>query len=143
MRAKATTITGYQCSLSYTKDTKVCGYNTNTNHYHYRQRFFQNTMLRYRAISRNDCQNHKNCLLDLPNKQFNRTVEPAIPIAVLAGSDQQESISKILGKIQAYAFDQDFYGVWVYSPQSKYKSWIPKASQKKFNKQNIIEVVVY
>ena len=29
IRAKTTTITGYQCSLSYTKVTKVCGYNAN------------------------------------------------------------------------------------------------------------------
>ena len=62
---------------------------------------------------------------------MNRTVEPPKPIAFLTYSDQQESISNIQGKLQAIAFDQDVYGVWVYNPQSKYKTWIPEASQNR------------
>ena len=38
-RAKPKTITAYQCSLSYTKHTKFCGYNANRNHYHDRQSY--------------------------------------------------------------------------------------------------------
>ena len=40
IRAKATTDTGNQCSLSNTKDAKVCRFNANTNHYHDRQSYY-------------------------------------------------------------------------------------------------------
>ena len=66
--------------------------------------------------------------LDLPHKQYNRTVEPPKPIAFLTDSDQQESIRKVQGKLQIITFDPDIYGIWVYSPQSKYKTWISEAS---------------
>ena len=58
-------------------------------------------------------------LVDLANKQFNRTVESPKPFAFLADSDQQESISQIRGNFQATAFVQDNYRVRVYNPQSK------------------------
>ena len=95
--AKAATSTGYQCLLSYTKDTKICGFNANTNHYHDSQTKYQKTMLRYHAVSCNDRQNHVRHLLDLATKQFNRTFETLKPIAFLKDSDQQESKSKNQG----------------------------------------------
>ena len=61
-------------------------------------------MLKYHAVSRNDCQNHGRPILELPEKQFNRTVGPPKPIASLTDSNQQESISKNQGKLQATAF---------------------------------------
>ena len=111
--------------LSHTKDTKICAHNANKNHYHDRQSYNQKTMLKYHAL-RYGCRNHVRYLLDLPNKQFNRTVEPPKPIAFPTDSE-----GKNQGKLAATAFDQKIYGVWVYSPQSKYKTWIPEASQNK------------
>ena len=88
-------------------------------------------MARYHAISRSVCQDHLLYLLNLPNKEFNRTVEPANPIAFPTDSDQQEKMSEVQGRIQATAFDQDNYGVWVLNPQSQIKTWILEASQNK------------
>ena len=109
VRAKATIIKGYQCGLSYTTNTKICEFNANTNHYHDRLNYYQKAMLRYHAISRNNCENY---VRHLPNSHLSRTVKPK-PTAFHTDSDQQESISKNQGKIQAPAFDQDIYGVWV------------------------------
>ena len=41
---------------------------------------------------------------------------------------QQNYLIRIQSSMQATPLDQDFYGVWVYSPQSQYKSWIPDGS---------------
>ena len=128
IRAKATTIAGYQCPLLYTKDTKGCGYNANLKHYPDRRSSYQNTMLRYQAVSHKGCENHNRYLSDLHNKYLNRTVEHPKSIAFLTDSDQDESISKNQSKRQATAFDQGIYGVWVSNPQNNYKTWIPEAS---------------
>ena len=130
IRAKATINTGYHFSLLYTKDAKICGYNANTNHYHDRRKFYQIAMLRYHAVSHNDCQNHV-LFLHFRKKQFNTTAEPPKPIAFLTDSDQRQSNDTFQGKLQATAFDQDVYGVWVYSQPFKYITWIPEASQNK------------
>ena len=73
---------------------------SNTNHYNDRQKFYQNTMLRYYGNGRNGCQVHVYFLLDLRDKQFDRIVDPRKLIAVLTDCDQQYSISKTQGKIQ-------------------------------------------
>ena len=71
--------------------------------------------------------------MDLPYKQFNKKVERPKPFAILIDSNQQESNSEIQGKLQATASDQDIYGVWVYSSQSKFKN-----EYRKHHKKNIL-----
>ena len=47
----------------------------------------------------------------------------------LTDSGQQNYLIRIQSSMQAATpLDQDFYGVWVCSPQSQYKSWIPDGS---------------
>ena len=112
-------------------ETKVCGYNVNTNHKRDRQSCYRKTMQRYHAISRNDSQSQVLYHLDPPNKQINRTVENPQLIVFHTISVQQKSLGEIQGKIQAAAFDQDICGVWVHSPQTQYKTWIPEVSENK------------
>ena len=131
VRAEAATLAGHQCSISYTRDTTVFGYNAKTNHYHDRQTYYHNTKIRSQAVSRNDCQNQVRYLLDLTKKQLNRNLEPLKPTAFLTDSDQQESICIIQGNFKATAFYQKIYGVGVYRPQYKYKIFLSEASKNK------------
>ena len=125
IRAKATTATAYQCSLSRTMTTKNCGYKSNTNHYHGPKSYYQRTMLRYRAVTRSDCQRHVRNLQELWVPRFNRPIEPPQHFAFLTDSEQQNNLNGIHSLMQATSLDQDVYGVWVYWLQSQSKTWIP------------------
>ena len=56
---------------------------------------YQNAMPRYHASGHKVCQKHVQYLLDLPNKQFNRTIYPSKPIEFRGDPDQQKSTCKI------------------------------------------------
>ena len=88
--------------FSYTKTTKNCGYNTNTNHYHDRQSNCQNTMVRFDAVNTNDCRIHVRYLLEISELKRNRSFEPPQLIAFITDLYQQltSSVFKIRCKLR-------------------------------------------
>ena len=79
-------------------------------------------MVRYHAVTRNDCQSHAPYILELSDPRSNRTNEPLQHIAFYIDFAQRNNVVLIKGPMQTAALGQDIYGVWVYNPQSKNKS---------------------
>ena len=75
-------------------------------------------MVRYHAVTRYDCQSHVSFLLELSGPGSNRTLESPQTLVFLTDSGQQNYLIRIQSSLQATPLDQDFYGVWDYSPQS-------------------------
>ena len=58
VRAKATEITAYKCTLQYSRTLFYCGFDEDTNHYHDRTSFYSNSLTRNHAVHETDCQAH-------------------------------------------------------------------------------------
>ena len=76
-------------------------------------------MVRYHAVTRNGYHSHVSFLLELSGPRSNRTIQSPQTIVFLTGSGHQNYLIRIQSSMQATPLDQDFFGVWVYSPQSQ------------------------
>ena len=76
-------------------------------------------MVRYHAVTKNDCQIYVRYLLELSNAYTNQTLEHHEPIAFQTVSKQQNDLIRIQGPIQDMVLDQDVFGVWVDKPRAK------------------------
>ena len=94
VRAKATTIKGYKCSLTYTKSKRICGYDDDTNHYHDRQSFYQNTMVRYFALNHHECQNNIRAILSSSPSPNNITNSSFKSFTFLTDSTHKKKLLK-------------------------------------------------
>ena len=96
-------------------------------------------MVRYHAVTRNDCQRRTRFLFELSVPRANRTIVPPQTFALLAGLEQQNNLILIQGPMQATAVDKDVYRVRVYGPQPQYKFRTTNGSTNKHSscqKQN-------
>ena len=108
-----------------------CGYNSTTKFYIDRQNYYQNTMVSYHPVTRIYCQSYVLYHLELSRPRSSRTIEPPQTIAFVNDLEQRINLFCIQGPMQATALDEDVHGVWIYSPQSQNKSWIPDATRNK------------
>ena len=74
--------------------------------------------MRYHAVTKNGCQSHVSFLLELSGPRSIRTKESPQTIVFLTDLGPQNYLIRIQSSMQATPLDQDFYGVWAYSPQS-------------------------
>ena len=70
-------------------------------------------------------------LLEFTGWPSNRTIKLPQPNAFLTDLEQQNNLILFQGPWQARALDRDAYGVWVYSNEAQYKSWIQQATTNK------------
>ena len=55
LRAKAIDISAYKCKLTYQQTKRICGYDSDTNHFHDRVSFYSNQMSQHHTIDQHEC----------------------------------------------------------------------------------------
>ena len=126
IRAKALDISAHKCTLTYTRQRKICGYDSDTNHYYDRDSFYSNQMARHHIVDQHEC---KNLILHIKNPT-NTTKPPSI--SLLPDRHLQDRLEKTFGSISTSKFDTETLGTLVWSP--KYTSWIPTPSNNRYSR---------